>query len=207
MIYDNYFFVKLSYFYNFASHYVCLAVLFDMNFGNRYNVNLLSITSEAEVFEYHIDDNFFANIEDSILTGGDIDVKCTISLTGNVYSASISYTGEIKTSCDRCLADIYYDADFSRDFVIRFTDDQYDEDEDYIDIPRKDGIIDLSGIIYSDLVLSLPMVVMHEEGECDEEMLGQYSNIFVDDIPEDGIEKDENGVDVRWQELKKLRKN
>lgn len=178
-----------------------------MNTRSAYGINLLSVTSDLEVFEYHLDDVFFSAFDNSVIHGGDVDVKCSISLSGNVYRVSMSYVGEIKSVCDRCLSDVYFDVDFDRDFVIRFTDGEYDEDEDYIDIPRKDGVIDLSTVMYGDLVLSLPMVVMHEDGECDDEMMKEYSNIMVDDIPEDGIEKDEDGIDLRWGELKKIRKN
>lgn len=178
-----------------------------MGLGSTYKINLLSVTSDLEVFEYHIDDVFFNRIEGSAILGGDVDVKCSISLSGNAYSVSMSYSGEIMSVCDRCLSDVYFDVDFCRNFIIRFTDGSYDEDEDYIDIPRKDGVIDISEVIYSDLALSLPMVVTHEDGQCDEDMMKEYANMMVGEIPQDGVEKDEEGIDLRWGELKKLRKN
>lgn len=171
-----------------------------------YNVSLLSVTHQEWSNLYHIGDEFFSTEKSTLISSADIEAEVKIKHTGNVFSVSISYNGEVKTECNRCLDDVYYDVDFTHDFVVKISDDTYDEDDDIVTIPEKVNCINLAHIIREDIELSLPMITVHEDGECNPDTIEKLNSISRDRIPEDGIEKDENGIDERWAALKQLKK-
>lgn len=176
-----------------------------MEHSNEYKINLLSIKEDAEYHEYRLDDKFFEIYSGYAVVGGDLDAKISVEPTGNVYSVSVSYQGEVEAICDRCLDSVYYDVEFEKDFIVKLHNGEYEEDEDIINIPSKDAILDIGHIMIEDLCLELPMVLMHEDGECNPEMISKLAALSIDKMPEDGIEKDEDGVDLRWEALKKLK--
>lgn len=177
-----------------------------MEQSNEYKINLLSIKEQTETYGYKLDnDKFFEIYSGYVVVGGDVDVKVSIKQTGNSYSLSISYNGEVEATCDRCLDLLYYDVDFEREFLIKLHDGEYEEDEDLINVPSKDPILDIGHIMIEDLCLELPMVLLHEDGGCNPEMISKLEALSIDNLPEDGTEKDENGIDLRWEALKKLK--
>ena len=64
--------------------------------------------------------------------------------------------------------------------------------------------------IYEMVVLEIPLTHVHNEGQCNEEMLGALNNLLVhtqDEVQDDNAESDEKAIDPRWNELKKILDN
>lgn len=117
--------------------------------------------------------------------------------------------GYVVATCDRCLGDLEVDIYSERDLVVKFGDEYREESDEILIIPEKEGVLDLHWLLYEEAVLNLPLQRIHPEGECDPEMEAIFQRLSVDtaDEEQDGVEKDDEGIDLRWAALKKLKGN
>ena len=54
---------------------------------------------------------------------------------------------------------------------------EYADEGECIFIPESEGVIDVSQFIYELIALSLPMKVVHEDGQCDEAMMATLEQL------------------------------
>jgi len=80
--------------------------------------------------------------------------------------------------------------------------EEYSEEDDTVTVDEKEGMLDTSWFIYEAIALSIPMKHVHQLGECNDAMtalIEQHST----NRSGDGVDDEE--VDSRWSELKKLK--
>ncbi len=176
-----------------------------------HSINLHKLDEGEHLFEYCLDNKFFAALEQEEISQGEVYVTLNISYSNDTYRLNIAYDGYIIGQCDRCLSDLEIDVDFERLLLVQLGAEYKEESDELIILPKKEAILPLDWIMYEDLILSLPMQRLHEDtADCDPEMMSYYSNMLVSDIPTEeveSVEKDEDGIDKRWAGLKELRKN
>lgn len=179
-----------------------------MEHTDLYKLNLKSLSQGTHEFAYTLTNDYFSQIESSEFLGGEVQVSVLVEKSGEVHKIELTYDGYVIASCDRCLGNVELDVYEERDIVVKYGA-QYAEEDDIIILPEREGVLDLQWMLYEDIVLSLPMQRMHEEGDCDSSMMSLYSGMATDQIREvgDEVERDEDGIDQRWAALKKLRKN
>ena len=88
---------------------------------------------------------------------------------------------------------------------VKYGDDYY-EGDDQIIIPETEGMFNVARTIYDTVMLTIPIMHVHEDGLCNEEMsrlLEQHSagQEFKDE------ETSPEECDPRWDALKKLKDN
>ncbi len=172
-----------------------------------YKVNLKSLSDGEHVFEYDLEDDYFADI-DSDVKRGSVGARVVCVKRGDLHQLQISLDGYVVVQCDRCLDDVEYDVVSDRALVVKFGAEHLEESDEILIIPEREGVLDLHWLLYEDIVLSLPLQRFHVEGECSEDMMRLYGDLATDVEPEaDGIERDEEGVDQRWAALKQLKEN
>ena len=77
--------------------------------------------------------------------------------------------------------------------------DEFDDSDEYIVIPADEGILDVAWLIYEFVALAVPMRHVHEEGQCNPDMIRRIEQLVVDSSDDD------EAVDPRWKELEKLK--
>ncbi len=174
-----------------------------------YKVNLKSLREGEHVFEYFLDSAYFGAIEGSFILDGEVDAEVRILKRGDLYQVNLLVDGYAVVSCDRCLGELEEDVYSERDLVVKFGSEYREESDEVLVLPAQEGVLDLSWMLYEDVVLSLPIQRMHPEGECDREMTQRYASMSSADVAteSDGVERDEDGVDLRWAALKKLKES
>ena len=55
--------------------------------------------------------------------------------------------------------------------------EEYADEGECIIIPESEGVIDVSQFIYELIALSLPMKLVHEDGQCDEAMMAKLEQL------------------------------
>lgn len=153
------------------------------------------------IYEYHVEDAFFEEFEYSIISGGDINVVFTLEKKETMMLGQFSMSGTIQLPCDRCMDLMDIPISVSDKVVFKFSDEE-NEDENLIHIASSAFSIDISPIIYELLTVALPSRAVHDEDECNEEMLDlldQYESYSNDE------EDSEEDNDPRWNDLKKLK--
>jgi uncharacterized metal-binding protein YceD (DUF177 family) len=92
--------------------------------------------------------------------------------------------------------------------VIFKFDDEPSDDENLIAIASNEFSIHLKPIIYELITVSIPARVVHNEGECNEEMKRLVEDYTLqEESPEEEEEDDTTDIDPRWEGLNKWNKN
>lgn len=114
-------------------------------------------------------------------------------------------TGTIDLSCDRCLAEYPQRIETEERAIAKFGEEEIsDDDADIITLSKNDHEINIAGLIYEYINVTVPFVaVCGYEGEteyCDKEMLGRLN-----DLGSKAGDQDNEGADPRWDALKKIK--
>lgn len=147
-------------------------------------------------FEYDINDSFFERFEYSIIEGGSLKVKLSLDKKETMMVGNFSITGSVKSNCDRCTEPVKVEIEGEYQLIFKF-DDTPSDDEMLVVIFPEEFEIDMSEHILELTTVSLPARMVHDEGECNEDML--------DLLDEYSVREDDDENDPRWDALKKLK--
>lgn len=164
-----------------------------------YKIELKGLSDGTYEYDFHLDDNFFAEVKDAEVKKGDVRVHLTIKKIEGNFDFKFDLSGVVKVQCDRCLDEMDYTIDAENGFTVKYGKENVDEGDKLI-ITEECNEIDLTWYLYEFVALELPITHSHPEGECNSEMealLQQYSGAGEE-------QPDGEPVDSRWNELKKL---
>lgn len=175
-------------------------------------------------FEYHLDKQFFVNMESSDIRDADLNVKLTVVHKNDHYDLTFNITGEVTLLCDRCLDDLHFPIETSYHIIVKYGDDYRDDSDEFLEIPESDSYLNVSYMLYDTVSLAIPIKHVHPLGKCNRAMsalLKKHRSRPVDD--EDAALEDElmdeidsmsdtgteeqTGTDPRWDKLKDLSEN
>lgn len=153
-------------------------------------------------YDFRIDHLFFEHFESSPIREAEIDLQLEFDKRIDMYVLDFSFSGTVRTECDRCLAPIDLPIADEQQLVVKLSHEPGDEEADLVYISPDTEQFNVARYIYEYVVLSLPMIKVYDcEDEdplpCDEEML-------------DRLEADEHTDDSPnpiWDELRKLTDN
>ena len=118
-------------------------------------ITLDSLNLGEHVFDFQLDNNYFCQIENSELLGGEAQVHAELTLRERDFDLTVEVQGLVQVTCDRCLD--------AMDVEIDAFEDEWDWDQE----PKK---VDLSWLAYELIVVNLPLVHSHQDGGCNSEM-------------------------------------
>ena len=118
-------------------------------------VTLDSLNLGEHVFDFQLSNDYFCQIENSELLGGEAHVHAELTLRERDFDLSMDVQGQVQVTCDRCLD--------AMDVEIDAYEDEWDWDEE----PKK---VDLSWLAYELIIVNLPLVHSHQDGGCNPEM-------------------------------------
>ncbi len=182
---------------------------------SEFSLSLKSLPLGVYEYEYSLEDSFFEAIDAPDVKQGALEV--TLEVTKNVHNVELRFRieGEIVTICDRCLDELLLPIETEQLLYIKFGKEYSEESDDLIIISEDEGTYNVAWIIYEYIVLSLPIVRRHEEGECNEDMMALYSKYVVGEVGEedddeldyDEVQEEKTEVDPRWAALKNILDN
>ena len=186
-------------------------------------------------YSFDVTDAFFETFEYSIIQQGDVRINFTLDKKDTMMVGEFQLEGRVKTACDRCNDVIEIPIEGEYRLIYKFGTEE-EEDESIVVIFPEEFEIDVRHSLLEFMTVSLPSRSIHEEGECNQEML-DYLNEYVvnadgDDDDFDEYEEDDDSdsfrnedfsdeeeeinddeqldddapVDPRWEALKKLSK-
>lgn len=157
------------------------------------------------MFEFHLDKQFFENMEFSDARNADIDVALKVVYRNDIYAFHFEFKGQITVPCDRCLDDLAIDVDTSYEISVEYGDDYNDDSDDLLVIPHGDNSLNVSYMIYDSVVLAIPLKHVHPLGKCNKTMsaiLRQHrAEVDPDELADDVAEAP---ADPRWDALRSL---
>lgn len=180
----------------------------------EFKLPLKSMSLGVQDFEYHLDKQFFANMESADIHDADLNVKLTVNHKSELYDMTFDISGEIVLLCDRCLDDLRFPVAVTYHIVVKYGEDYCDDSDELLIIPESDNYLNVAYLIYDTVSLAIPIKHVHPKGECNKTMsamLKKHRAVAVDDedvdIDDEMIDEIEKETDPRWNELKKLTDN
>lgn len=182
-------------------------------------------------FQFDVTDAFFETFEYSIIQKGDVHIDFTLDKKDTMMVGEFQLKGHVKTSCDRCNDSIEAPVEGEFRLVYKFGTKE-EEDESLVIVFPEEFEINIKHSLLEFMNVLLPSRSVHDEGECNQEMLDYLNEYIVnpvdededdldsygddeeydeEDFNDDEIEDDEHvddePVDPRWAALKNLKKN
>ena len=171
----------------------------------EFDLFLKAMPVGTQEFRYHLGEDFFRNMESADVSAGDVDVALSVKHIGGVYELSFALKGVIGIPCDRCLDEMEHEVDTTYVMSVKYGEEYY-EGDDQIVIPESEGAFNVARVIYDTVMLTIPIMHVHESGKCNEEMrrlLEQHTAAGGVDDEED----EPSSCDPRWDALRRLKDN
>ncbi len=144
-------------------------------------IGIRNLATGEHQFDFKLDGSFFESYESDLISDADLDVKATVTKGSGHMGMLLEIDGNVTVKCDRCLADLVIPVSIESPFTIVFSSYSEDADEESDEVIVMDGgatEIELSQMIYDYVNLALPLKKVHEEGECDPEMMEKLKGIL-----------------------------
>ena len=133
-------------------------------------------------FDFKVDNALFEAYETEEIKGGDCVVRVKLNRSEAMLELNVTIEGEVICECDRCLEDCPIAIDYDGDLVVKFSEETDFYDGDVMWISPSEDMLDLTQYIYESIVLSLPYSRVHEECECNPEMLASFQEISEEEL-------------------------
>lgn len=185
---------------------------------SAYKLPLKILGIGTHEFEYHLDKQFFANMESSDVHDADLSVHLTVTYKGDFYDLDFHITGEVVLICDRCLDDLHFPIDATYHIVVKYGDDYNDDSDEVLEIPQSDSSLNVAYMLYDTVELAIPIKHVHPMGKCNRQMSAllkkhrattgdedaELENELIDEIDSMPDSSDDAPSDPRWDALRKL---
>jgi uncharacterized metal-binding protein YceD (DUF177 family) len=171
---------------------------------NEFLIPFVGLKIGKHLFDFEIRNSFFESMEYSIIEQGNVKVTLELDKKETMMIALFHAEGTINTLCDRCNAPMDLEIDGTYKLIYKFGLEE-EEDEMLVVLHPDSYQIDVTNPIYELITTQLPLRVLHDEGECDEEMLALIQQHIVnaeddDDFDdEDWDDEDELWEDEDWE--------
>lgn len=150
-----------------------------------YKVDLKGMATDTVSYRWQADNDFFSAVQGPEIKQGLLDVALRVKRTSGAYELEFQLQGEVEVTCDRCLESMNQPIDAFCTLRVVMGEDFVD-DGDVVVIPEREGVINVAWNIYEFAALQIPLRHVHPDCEA----LSESS--------------EEERVDPRWAELKKL---
>ena len=151
-------------------------------------------------FEFDIDKSFFESLPYSLIENGRLSAYLELEKKETMLIAQLDVVGFIFTDCDRCTEPLTQEIEGDMTLYYTFGEEE-SEDENLLVLALESYQIDLTQPLYELISLSLPAKMVHEEVECNEEMV-ELINKYQQ--PSSDSKTDDDEIDPRWSALKNL---
>lgn len=183
-----------------------------------YKIPLKTMAIGTHEFEFHLDNQFFKNIDGTEFQKGDVKVLLTVTKTALTHEFNFKFEGVVQVPCDRCLDEMDQPISTQNRLYVKLGKEYSEESDEIVIIPEDEGEINLAWFLYEFIALAIPMKHVHAPGKCNKTMSSKLhkhmsrsdeeeDNSFIEDeseAPVDDDTEDDAPTDPRWDELKKL---
>jgi uncharacterized metal-binding protein YceD (DUF177 family) len=157
---------------------------------NEFLIPFVGLKIGKHLFDFEIGNSFFESMEYSIIEQGNVKVTLELDKKETMMIALFHAEGIINTLCDRCNTPMDLEIDGGYKLIYKFGLEE-EEDEMLVVLHPDSYQIDITNPIYELITTQLPLRVLHDDGECDEEMWGLIQQHLVNPEDEDDLDDEE----------------
>lgn len=176
-----------------------------------FKVPLKSLSEGTHEFRFHLDKEFFVNMESMDIHDADVEVTLAVKVHNEVYALDFKCAGTVTLLCDRCLDDLIFPIDATYDITVKYGDAYNDDSDTVLEIPWSDNDLNVAYMVYDTVSLAIPIKHVHPMGKCNRQMSALLHKHGSSDSLEqelldtlDDAEDGEAPTDPRWDALKGL---
>lgn len=140
-----------------------------METSSRYEIDLCRMADDAEGCRWHLDDTFFAALDEQLIEQGELDATLRVTRASAAFKLEFAVTGEVSVPCDRCLEPMRQPIHTRQVLEVRLGTERND-DGDVITVPADDATLDVAWNLYEVIALAMPIHHVHPEGQCSDDM-------------------------------------
>lgn len=178
----------------------------------NYGIAFKGLKEGKHLFEYNLSNAFFELFEEPQIETGNLKALVTLQKGSRMMELHFNIEGEVGANCDRCLEEMMVPVKYEGILYVNFGE-YYDEPtEEIVVLPHEAHTINVARFMYEFIVVSLPIRHVHPDNDdgsagCNPEMLERLDQYLIEenDIIPSEEEDDDEPIDPRWEELKKLR--
>ena len=176
----------------------------------EYSITFTSLKEGSHDFKYELNNEFFEHFNYADIEGADVALDVVLEKKPNMIVVDFHAKGKLKVMCDRCTDELLYPVEGNDQVIFKLSEEAVEDEKIYI-VGENEVSINIAEPFYEFVSLLLPARRIHEEGECNQEMLEQIDDYLMiesdreEEIEEDPDESEDTNTDPRWDALKKLK--
>ena len=157
-----------------------------MKFENQYIIQFKGLKEGVHDFDFILGKAFFAEFEYLEVPDGKVKAHIVLTRKTTFLDLDISLKGPIQALCDRCLDYFDMEVDFTGHLLVRFSEQEEEEDDEIIFLHPDDHQLDLKHYFYECISISIPYRKVHPDlpgghSGCDPEMLKKLKDHLIED--------------------------
>ena len=143
----------------------------------RYVIDAQTVQQSDFEFDLQVGMELFEAMEMTEISA--VDFKLSVSGHKEASNRSVielTGTGTVVTPCDRCLDDVTLEVEVEAEMTVLFGDEAKAFDGEQETLQRGDEL-NIAQFVYDSIMLALPMIRAHKEGECNPDMIARISGV------------------------------
>lgn len=149
-------------------------------------------------FQFDINEKFFEELNYPEITKGNFHVDLLLEKHSTMMVLNFKIKGSTLLTCDRCNQEFDFNFETEQKLIVKFGEVESEESDEIIVIPNNRIDFDIAQFIYEYIILSIPQRILHDEKDCDPEVLKFLNRNSTKEEPR------KRETDPRWDILKKL---
>ncbi len=168
-----------------------------------YRINIVGLSNTIHHFNFEIGDDFFIQYGTDLLSKGHFTINVELNKHETFIEVDFEIAGAAQLICDRSLESFDYPIEEKHKIVFKYGSEDQEITDEIVMINREAVSVELGQYIYEFIALAVPMKKLHpkfQDEDDEEEIEGRIIYSSGDDI-----KKEEENIDPRWEQLKKLK--
>ena len=166
-----------------------------------FSVNILGLSLKTHHFEFTLDDAFFKEYGDNLVSEGNLTAVVELTKKETFIGGHLAIKGTVRLTCDRSLEQFDEPIEVDKKIVFKYGEHDEELSDEIIVIQRDRAELDLGQYLYEFIILEVPMKKIHPRLRSDEDDEVEGKVIYTS-LGEDSAE---DPVDPRWEKLKKIK--
>jgi uncharacterized metal-binding protein YceD (DUF177 family) len=174
-----------------------------MNYLSQYTIPYSGLSEGKHLFDFAVDDRFFAEFETSEVEKGDIKIGIELEKRSTYLGLTFTIVGSVELVCDRCLENFIYPIESKRKLLVKFSEKPVEDEAEMVYLHPNSFQVEVAQYIYEFVILSLPIRRIHPNGKDGKSLCDPVMIKKLEELRHHGNNLDEP-EDPRWNELRKF---
>lgn len=147
-------------------------------------------------FDFVADEKIFEGSGNEDIIKADFNIFLKLYKTGNMMNLDFNFEGIVTMPCDRCNDEMELNLEGDSKLVVKYGQSHHEDLDEMIVLEDHEHEFDLTQYIYESLSLLIPARHVHDEKDCNQEILKALH------ITEE--KNSTENIDPRWEKLKNI---